>query len=339
MRKRSTITAIARQSKAAPAARSLALVVASAGQVISPDPSSPLDLYLASLSPSGRLTQERNLERAARVSGGHVDGARWDLLRFGHVEIIRSKLQGLNYSAPLINATLSALRGVARRAWHLGLMSAEDYYRIKDVRGLRGDSRRRPAREVTESEISLLLSACDRAGGAAGARDACLITLLYGGGLRRDEARRIQLSDYHERSHSLHVIGKGKRARTAFFEDQGARRALNNWLRVRGCKPGPLLCAVSRSGAIVIRMLSGQAIFAALRRRALAAGLERFSPHDLRRSFATHHFEEGSDSRLVQGMLGHASPSTTAKYDLRSEKARRRASKRARVPFRPPRKV
>lgn len=337
MRKRSPKLSPPVPPGAAPGRAALALVAQVPGAISELDPHSPLALYLASLSPSGRRTQAGNLERAALATGGHVAALQWELLRFGHVEIIRSKLQALGYSTQLINATLSALRGVARRCWHLGLMSAEDYYRIKDVRGVRGNARHRPARALLQAEIDLLLDACDRSGGAGGARDACLITLLYGGGLRRDEARRLQLSDYHERDHRLRVCGKGNRERTVFFDDPGARRAINNWLRVRGREQGPLLCAVTRSGALSLQMISGQAIYAALKRRGEQAGLAHFSPHDLRRSFATEQFNEGSDAALVQQLLGHASITTAQKYDLRSEKARRAASRRVRVSFRRPR--
>jgi site-specific recombinase XerD len=276
--------------------------------------------------------------RAARLIGGTIDTLRWDRLRFGHVEIIRSRLLERDYSASLINATLSALRGVARRAWHLGMMTAEDFQRIKDVRGCPSSSeRRRPVRALAVDEISLLLSACDRAGDTSGARDACLISLLYGAGLRRDEARSLQLSDYHHREHVLTVVGKGRKPRTIYVDDPGARRALHNWLRHRGSAQGPLLLAVSRGGRVLAHGISGQAIFAALRRRALQAGVARFSPHNLRGSYASRLFDEGADAAMIQKLLGHSSISTTQKYDLRSERARRRASKLVRVPFRRPR--
>jgi site-specific recombinase XerD len=339
VRKKANLVATLHQAGGAGAAARLALVKSPAGTLSGFDPHSPLELYLASLSPSGRRTQAANLERAARLSNGSALSATWGALRFGHVEIIRSKLQGLGYSAPIINGTLSALRGVARRAWHLGEMKAEDFARIKDVRGVSAQSRKKPARALSPVEISSLLQACERDVGAGSARDACLITLLYGAGLRRDEASRLELSAYNVRTHELHVVGKGARSRPVFFDDEGARRAINNWLRARGAEPGAFLCPVSHTGRIRIRQMSGQAIYAALKRLALRAGVSHFSPHDLRRSYATQLFDDGADSRLVQGLLGHSSVATTEKYDLRGEKARRRASRRIKVPFRPPRKV
>lgn len=90
--------------------------------------------------------------------------------------------------------------------------------------------------------------------------------------------------------------------------------AVNDWLRVRGGEPGALLCPV-HCNTIIIRHLSDQSVLAILRKRQKAAGVEKFSPHDLRRTFISDLLDAGADIVTVQKVAGHANTATTAKYE------------------------
>lgn len=297
----------------------------------------PPTLYLHELAPSGARSQRANLVRAARLLGGSAGlDFDWAALRLSHLEFLRGALKGARYAPSTINATLSAVRAVARRAWHLGQMAESDYARLKDVRLVKADDgrRRRSARSLALSEIATLFESCEREGSLCALRDAALLALLYGGGLRRDEACALDLSAYSRRSHQLAVVGKGDKARTVYFSDGGARRALHAWLRVRGEEAGALICPVTRHGAVAHRHLSTNGLYRALERRAFACGLEHFTPHDLRRSFGTHLIDEGTDIDLVRRMFGHAEVVTTQRYLMRGEKEKRQASLKIHVPFR-----
>lgn len=289
-----------------------------------PDPAA---LYLAGLRPSGRRAMRSLLGCAARLMAPHRR------LSFEAVTLVLFRLREAGAAPAAVNAALSALKGVARCAWHTGLLSAEEYQRVTDIKGVRG-SRLPRGRALTAGEISSLLDACERAPRPAGLRDVCLVALLAGAGLRRAEVVSLDLSHYSRRDHSLRVRGKGDRERVVYLEDGGTRRALHAWLRARGEEPGPLLCPVAKRGEILPRRLSAQAVYKALRKRAREAGIPRLSPHDLRRTFATSLLDEGADIGSVQALLGHTSVDTTAIYDRRGEAAKRKTSALASLPYR-----
>lgn len=319
----------------------LALVRNAPGHLSPDSPLAPVMLYLENLAPSGHRTQRGTLERAARLLGG-TNGLdyEWFNVRSSHLELLRGMMRGKGFSPSLINSTISAVRGVARWAMHLGQMAESDYIRLRDVRMVQnGTDRRRPARALRFEEIAALFASCEAEESLCALRDACLLALLYAGGLRRDEACRLPLDAFSRRTHTLLVHGKGDKNRTAYFRDGGARRAINAWLRARGDSPGAFICPVNRHGQVMLdgeqpAHLSASGLYRALERRAEKAGIDHFTPHDLRRSFGTHLTEAGVTLDLVRQLFGHVEISTTQRYLMTTEKAKAQASMKIHVPFR-----
>jgi len=299
-----------------------------------PPDHSPAMVYLSSLAPTGRRAIAGRLRHVARLLG-HEDylSVPWHLLRYQHVAAIRSRLQELHLAPATVNMTLSALRGVARAAFNLELMGADDYQRVRNVGPVRCE--RLPAgRCVSQGELGALLSACTCVGGPGGVRDAAMVALMYAaGGLRRSEIVALDRADYDRRSGSLTVRGKGAKERIVYAEN-GAAAALDDWLQVRGDQPGPLFLPVNRGGTVQWRRLSDRAVYAMLRKRSEQAGVQELTPHDLRRSFVSDLLDAGADISTVSKLAGHASVQTSARYDRRGEEAKRRATGLLHVPYR-----
>jgi site-specific recombinase XerD len=163
-------------------------------------------------------------------------------------------------------------------------------------------------------------------------RDSSLLALLYGACLRRAEAVALYVDQVDPASGQVTARhGKGRKDRLAWLTN-GALAAVGDWLAVRGDEPGALLTPVNKGGCIDLRGMTGQAVLYRLRARAGQAGVKRFSPHDLRRSYASDLLDAGADIVVVQGLIGHASVTTTARYDRRPEEAKRAGAARLHFP-------
>lgn len=258
----------------------------------------------------------------------------WHQVRHQHTQAVRTILAE-RYAPATANKLIAALRGVLKTAWRMGLMSMEDYYRAADIPSVRGQSL--PAgRYVTKGELAAMLNACDD-GTLAGVRDAAIITLLYGCGLRRAELVQLTVSDYNRADDTLRVHGKGNKWRLVPIPS-GAVQALQDWLAVRGEEAGPLFCAIRKGGRLAGRGITTDTVYDILERRGKMANVQTLSPHDLRRTFVSDLLDAGADINVVQRLTGHAQVTTTARYDRRPEAAKRKAVDLLHIPYTPRRR-
>lgn len=290
----------------------------------------PAVVYLAGLAPGSRRAMTQALDVIARIVTGDdtadYHAIPWHYLRFQHTAAIRTHLEA-RYAHSTANKMLAALRGTLKAAWKLGLMSAEDYHKAASVGSVKGETL--PAgRAIAQGELVGLLNTCDAS--LTGARDAALLAVLYSCGLRRAEAVALDFEDYDESAGTLRIRGKGNKQRLSPVVG-GAAAALTDWLALRGRRPGPLFWGTGNRNQK--RRLTTQAVYKMLQTRAKAAGIEKLSPHDLRRSFVSDLLDRGADIATVQKLAGHASVTTTARYDRRGEAAKRKAAEMLHVPY------
>jgi integrase/recombinase XerC len=142
------------------------------------------------------------------------------------------------------------------------------------------------------------------------ARDAAVLALLYGCGLRIAEALGLKRDDFGARD-VLTVMGKGRKQRMVPLIAQ-VQKLIADYIAL--CpfdlpEQGPLFVG-AKGGPLSPRIVQ----FAMARLRGALGLAETATPHALRHSFATHLLARGGDLRSIQELLGHASLSTTQIY-------------------------
>jgi integrase/recombinase XerC len=231
----------------------------------------------------------------------------------------------LSALAPMdFRAWLAARHGAGLQATSTGraLSAVRSLYRFLErdgavanpsVRALRAPKRPHSVpKPLTPAEAKAALAGAAAADRRAwvGARDAAVLTLLYGLGLRISEALGLDRSAA-PLGEALLIRGKGGKERLVPVLPV-AREAVERYLSL--C---PL--ALPAEGPLFIGLrggrLSPRAVQALMRRLRSGLGLPATAtPHALRHSFATHLLGAGGDLRAIQELLGHASLSTTQRY-------------------------
>jgi site-specific recombinase XerD len=136
-----------------------------------------------------------------------------------------------------------------------------------------------------------------------------LLMFAYAAGLRVSEAASVRVADIDSQRMVIRVVqGKRKKDRYTVLSPLLLQMLRHYWWAAR---PKDYLFP-SRGKSGVVRSSSVQ--HACVEARAAAGLSKEVTPHTLRHSFATHLLEAGTDLRIIQELLGHASPRTTALY-------------------------
>jgi site-specific recombinase XerD len=285
----------------------------------------PVAVYLSLLAPGSQPTMRQSLDAiASLLTEGQCDAMtlNWATLRYQHTAAVQGALIA-QHSPATAKKMMCALKRVLKESLRLDLMSATDYAKAIDLPKIRTSDKLR-GRALSADEIATLFEVCHNDSTPAGARDAALLAILRVG-LRRAEVVKLELRDFNARTGAMKVRGgKGNKDRTVYLPGD-AVKVVEDWLVVRGLEAGALLCPAWKMGRIHIRPLTPQAVLVILQKRAIEAGVESFSPHDLRRTFCSDLLDAGVDIVTVAELAGHSSPAIVAKYDRRGEERKRLA--------------
>lgn len=165
-------------------------------------------------------------------------------------------------------------------------------------------------RPFTTEQLRALLSVIP-ARTDLGARDFALLTLLADSGLRVSEALSLEVGAVDFGSGTVRVMGKGRKERVVPF-GQTAKRALIEWLKVRGEIPGVSSLWINRLG----HGITSRQVLRRMVEYGEAAKIEqvRISPHTLRHTFAVSYLRNGGDPLTLQRILGHTDLAMTRRY-------------------------
>ena len=245
-----------------------------------------------------------------------------------HIRRWVAQMHSAGRSGRGIALILSGWRGLY--VW-LGREGLIDSNPVQDVRAPKA-ARPLPKALGVDEAVQLAAFRSDTSDPWIEARDAAIVELLYGSGLRVSELTGLDVVASPSArgwldldAAEVHVLGKGEKRRTLPLGCESLA-ALKNWLlfrvnlttsttpeRGRG-----VLGSVDAHALFLGRngtRLTAQSIWQRLKRRSLQAGLATpVHPHMLRHSFASHVLQSSSDLRAVQELLGHANISTTQVY-------------------------
>ncbi|WP_428686514.1 tyrosine recombinase XerC [Roseibium sp.] len=284
-----------------------------------PDLNQRVDQWLDHLSDERRLSDktllayERDVRQFLRFLTNHLGGA-----------------PGLKQIAVLKPADFRGFlayrrrQGVQSRSLARGLAGIRSFLRFLERRGevnAAASSAVRPPRQArslpkpVSSKDAIDITSGDLAMESEAwieARNAAVLTLLYGCGLRISEALSLTGSMApKDGAKTLRIVGKGRKERIVPILP-AVCEAVELYLKLcpYAINPeGPLFLGV-RGGPLNPRMI--QLAMARLRG---ALGLpDTATPHALRHSFATHLLAGGGDLRTIQELLGHASLASTQIY-------------------------
>ena len=295
--------------------------------------------YLESLgSTRSRETARWALRKIARLLSGR-DGSKgvavisddrdswlhvpWVLIGARETALIQAAL--LSKCAPNTSKlVMHMLKGVIHQCWRLGFIDADRRLRAVSTSAIKG-SRLHGGRSLSKSEVSELRAYIASLPSPYSVQVWCIFAVALAAGLRRNEMASLLVTSLEADGH-LRVMGKGSQERRQSLPP-GAKLAIQHWMQERaklGVQCDSLFIQISSHGHVKDAGFSGWSIWRLIRSIGEQSGIQKFVPHDLRRTYASRMLDI-TDLSTVQKSMGHKSMVTTALYDKRGEVATDRA--------------
>lgn len=195
------------------------------------------------------------------------------------------------------------------------------YLSLKQIERYVAENRTKVVEPLSKASIVAIIGAPGTST-ETGLRYTLLISMLYTMALRMDEVLSIRIKDMRldARKPYVTVVGKGRKARTAYFMKATLRMLHKYIARMHGSNPSPdaylfyaksggEFCKASARG--VNKQL---AVYAVRARESCPEVPEHIHSHHFRHSMATHLLEDGMNVFQISKMLGHESVETTMTY-------------------------
>lgn len=255
-----------------------------------------IDAYAKDLALYREFLEKRDKTQLAQI-------VRDDIIAFQKDQLAEG------FAVSTIERRLSAIKGLHRFALREGYVETDPAQAIPLPK--------KPARlpdVLSIEQISSLLDSIDTST-PIGKRDATMLEVLYGCGLRVSELVNLDRSHMLVDEGFLRVFGKGSKERMVPISGIAFDRMIEYLNDVRPELENPQTAA---NAALFLNARGGrftrQSVHRIVTRAGMSIGVKNLHPHTLRHSFATHLLEGGADLRSIQDMLGHADIATTQIY-------------------------
>lgn len=272
----------------------------------------------------GRQNMYGTLGRVAKFFWGEsatVENGDWGAVRAPQLAALKAVLVECGRKETTVNNYLSAVRGVLKYAFIARQISADERMMAEMVELVKAEDIKH-CRALTTEEVKRLLDTCLLDGNKVrGLRDAAAIALGVFFGLRACEVVGLDIEKFQ--NESVEILGKGNRVRSFTPSKQGVAHT-SKWaalLGQRGIGAGSFIFPIGKGDVLKnTRRITTKGLNYILAERAKLACIEDVSWHDLRATFATTLFDLGLPGEVIQFLLGHADPKTTAVYDKSRER-------------------
>jgi integrase len=224
------------------------------------------------------------------------------------------QLEAQQLAPATINVRLAAVRRLVYEAADTGLLNSDLVAGIRRVKGV-PQLGRRVGNWLTAKEGERLLSGFDR-GTLRGKRDAAMVSLLLGCGLRRFELVGLKLEAIQRREDHwaiVDLVGKAGRVRTVPIP-AWVKAAVDAWTESVPIVVGKLFRSIRKNGTVWGDGITQNVVWYVVKACAKRVDIKKLAPHDLRRTCARLCHSAGGELEQIQFLLGHASVQTTERY-------------------------
>lgn len=265
----------------------------------------PAHLYLATLSVKSRKSISCQLRSVAwRLSGSdNISEFPWSAIDRSAVLALIEQLRREGKAPASINHTLTAIRRVVDEAYHLGSVDRRQYegvMRVARDKGRRQANTAPPSKRQVREAINKRLKDST----LLALRDATILSVLVGSGLRKSELIGCRVDDYS--AGKLRVVGKGNLEALQPLAPKAieiVEEYLSNF------DSGPLFPAWLKNDTPSSRHLSASGIDKVVDRT-----MPGVTPHRLRHAYASWLSEDGHPLPVIQRLMRHSTPTLTMRY-------------------------
>jgi integrase/recombinase XerC len=275
--------------------------------------------FLSRFAENSRNTIRHGLRKAADAMGYQdtiLEKVPWERIGAPELYHLVQRWHGTVSNAS-IRIYIFAVRGVVESCVKHNLVSPGQFEPMRFIKVPYPLCRNALGHYIKEEDRRRILQSCDMdERQMLGKRDKAMLSILFGSGVHRAEATRLEIQDLDLGEATFTITSGGHRLVEKYLAGW-AIVPLGEWiaeLAKQGIMSGPLLRRISKGGK-PLSNLSANGLWRALRQRCLYAGVPAIKPHDARQTLGADLINEHG-LMIAKIALGHSDIVTTTSYNV-----------------------